>query len=195
MVKFKAKYHSCLFLGPCRVLQVETQSRTKCAAVCKMCIFWCYDYINLGNSIVVGFVNEALSCSGFIEKLRLEYTEYRLGSRTIHMQLYAVIYAVMITLWSFGGSLSFVCPLWPSGSSFQQLSASSMGWSEVKVNLPAAFQDFVAIMLGYNAAIAILKARFPDSQSPFRWKFRAAVRSTGFPKGKSSYCIYRTMAI
>lgn len=31
-------------------------------------------------------------------------------------------------------------------------------WTMVKVNLPAAFQDFVAIMLGYNAAIAILKA-------------------------------------
>ena len=90
--KFKAKYHSCLFLGPCRVLQFETQSRTKCAAVCKMCIFWCYDYINIGNSIVAGFVNEALFCSGFIEKLRLEYTEYTLGSRTI--LAYAAIAAI-----------------------------------------------------------------------------------------------------
>ena len=29
---------------------------------------------------------------------------------------------------------------------------------QVKVDLPSAFQDFVAIMLGYNASIAILKA-------------------------------------
>jgi hypothetical protein len=46
----------------------------------------------------------------------------------------------------------------------------------VKVNLPAAFQDFVAIMLGYNAAIAILKARSSHQRSSR--KFRA-VRSTG----------------
>ncbi|CAK9019022.1 ATP-binding cassette sub-family D member 3 (68 kDa peroxisomal membrane protein) (PMP68) (70 kDa peroxisomal membrane protein) (PMP70), partial [Durusdinium trenchii] len=31
-------------------------------------------------------------------------------------------------------------------------------WTMVKVDLPTAFQDFVAIMLGYNASIAILKA-------------------------------------
>lgn len=65
-------------------------------------------------------------------------------------------YAVIIIPWSFDvfWTHNFVmCPVFFSPSNIDLP-------AEVKVNLPAAFQDFVAIMLGYNAAIAILKARF-----------------------------------